>query len=247
MRTIIIAKLLCSIPLTSFARKGDRLVKYNYDHFRSTGNIPEPSDVAYDKETNHLFIVSDHGMLFETDLTGKVIRKAKEGGLDFEGVIIKNGYVYVSDETPGKIYKYRKDDLELMQTYKVSWSGALNRAFESITYNETKNCFVLVSQAPPVIIEYDTSFKELNRYPFNATRDVSSARWHNNSCYILGNKDRTIFECDPLNYRIKQAYLINVLNPEGLDFDSDENVYITSDDLQRLYFFKPMSRTDNKL
>src|SRR6202012_453022 len=115
----------------------------------------------------HFFIVSDHGMLFECDLEGNILRKAPEEGLDFEGVEVTDSFVYVSDETSRKIYKYRKSDLTLVKTYMVTWSGAANKAFESITYNETKKCWVLVSEAPVVIIEYDDKFKELDRYHFH--------------------------------------------------------------------------------
>ena len=45
------------------------------------------------------------------------------------------------------------------------------------------------------------------------------------------------FKCkDP--GKVKEWYKIDVLNPEGLAFDADGNVTITSDNLQRIYFFK---------
>jgi hypothetical protein len=45
---------------------------------------------------------------------------------------------------------------------------------------------------------------------------------------------------------VKEYYDIDVLNPEGLAFDADGNVSITSDDLQRLYFFKNLPTQNNK-
>ena len=226
--------------LCSYNKKGKEVphVKFKYEHFSSLNRIPEPSDIVYDKDTKHFFIVSDHGMLFECDLTGKIIRKADEEGLDFEGVEVTDSFVYVSDETPRKIYQYRKSDLSLVKTYMVTWGGAANKAFESITYNETKKCWVLVSEAPVVIIEYDAHFKELDRHHFHATRDVSGARWYKGAMYLVGNKDETIFKCDPVTYEVLESYKIDILNPEGMTFDADGNVSMTSDDLQRIYFFK---------
>ena len=212
--------------------------KFKFEHFKSLKNIPEPSDVVYDKETNHFFIVSDHGMLFECNLDGSIIRKAEYEGLDFEGVEVKDSFLYVSDESPRKVYKYRKSDLSMVKEYSVSWAGAMNKAFESITYNYAKKCFVLVAQYPTVIIEYNDDFKEINRYKFHSTRDVSDARWYNGDIYLLGSLDETIFKCDPITYEVKEWYKIDVLNPEGLAFDADGNVTITSDNLQRIYFFK---------
>lgn len=213
---------------------------FKYDHSKSLNKIPEPSDIVFDKETGHFFIVSDHGMLFECDLQGNVIRKAAEEGLDFEGVEVRDSFVYVSDETPRVIYKYRKSDLSFVKSYRVTWSGAANKAFESITYNQTKKCFVLISEEPATIIEYDDNFRETERYPFRHTRDVSGARWYNGSMYIIGGKDATIFKCDPTAYEIQAYYKINVYNPEGLAFDASGNMTITSDDLQRIYFFKEL-------
>ena len=211
---------------------------FKFDHFRSLKKIPEPSDIVYDNETGHFFIVSDHGKLFECDLTGAVIRKADEEGQDFEGVEVKDSFIYVSDETPRKVYKYRKSDLALVKIFQVSCGGAANKAYESLTYNYTKKCFVLVSQSPVVIVEYSEDFRELGRHTFNGARDMSGARWYKGKLYLLGGLDETIFECDPASYKVDACYKINVLNPEVIGFDAGGNVVITSDDMQRLYFFK---------
>ena len=238
--TIVVAGVMPVLGLLcSFTHKTKvPHAKFHFEHFKSLKDIPEPSDVVYDKDSKHLFIVSDHGMLFECDLEGNVIRKAAEEGLDFEGVEVTDSFVYVSDETPRIIYKYLKSDLSFIKNYRVTWNGAANKAFESITYNQTKKCFVLVSEAPAVIIEYDDHFRELERYPFKHTRDVSGARWYNGAMYLIGGKDDIVFKCDPTTYAVQEYYNINVYNPEGLAFDTDGNVTITSDDLQRIYFFK---------
>ena len=238
MRAFILCVFFVSPLLLSLRLKDAPHCKFKFDHYRSLKNIPEPSDIVYDKDSGHCFIVSDHGKLFECDLEGNIIRKAEEEGLDFEGVEVTDSFVYVSDETPRKVYKYRKTDLSLVKTYQVTWGGAANKAFESITYNYTKKCFVLVSQQPVVIIEYSDDFHEINRYRFHSARDMSGARWYKGDMYLLGNLDETIFKCDPNTYEVKEWYKINVLNPEGLSFDANGNVSITSDDLQRLYFFK---------
>jgi len=245
MRLAFTIILFCFCNHISAAKAGQTHYKCHFIRVKALKGIPEPSDVAYDKESGHLFIVSDHGYLFECDTNGTIIRKAKKEGVDFEGITIKDGSLYVSDETPRKVYKYRKSDLQLEQVFNVSWAGAMNRAFESIIFNEIKNCFVLIAQEPAVIVEYDTAFKELHRQPFKASRDASGARWHNGYMYLLSNKDRRIFKCDPNTYAPLEDYLIDVLNPEGLDFGPGEEVYITSDDLQRLYYFKNLTEYKN--
>jgi len=236
---------IVAILLLSFKGKVVPNCKFKFEHFKSLNHIPEPSDIVYDSITQHFFVVSDHGILFETDLKGNIIRKASEEGMDFEGIEIKDSFIYISDETPRKVYKYRKSDLSLVKVYQVSWGGAANRAFESITYNNSKNCFVLVSQEPVSIVEYDENFREKERYPFHGVRDISGARWYKDELYLLSNKDDCIIKCNPLTYEPIEFYRINVLNPEGLAFDSAGQVYITSDDLQRLYFFKILPNCNN--
>jgi uncharacterized protein YjiK len=238
MRALLIVVIFVSPLLLSSRLKDIAHCNFKFERYRSLKKIPEPSDVVYDKGTKHLFIVSDHGKLFECDQEGNIIRKAPKEGMDFEGVEVTDSFIYVSDETPRKVYKYRKTDLSLVKEYTVTWGGAANKAFESITYNETRNCFVLVSERPIVIIEYNDEFKELNRVSFHSARDMSGARWYKGAMYLLSSMDETIFKCDPNTYEVQEKYKINVLNPEGLAFDADGNVRITSDDLQRLYFFK---------
>ena len=218
--------------------------KFNHSGFESLNKIPEPSDIVFDKETKLFFIVSDHGKLFECDSNMHIVRKAKAEGLDFEGIEIVDSFIYVSDETPRKVYKYRKSDLSLVATYTVSWGGAANKAFESICYNYRKNCFILVSQQPVTVVEYTTDFKEIGRYKFNGARNIAGARWHNGELYLLSSLDAAIIKCDPLNYLPISYYNINVLNPEGIAFDEDNNVFIVSDDLQRIYYFNKLPTTN---
>jgi len=240
MRKFILIIFFATPLLLSSGLKDIPHCKFKFESFSSLNKILEPTDIVYDKDSKHLFIVSGHGILFECDLTGKVIRKASEEGMDFEGVEVTDSFVYVSDEKPRQVYKYRKSDLSFVRAYNVTWGGASNKAFESITYNATKKCFILVSQYPVFIIEYNDDFKEIDRHHFHGPRDISGARWHNGYIYLLSNLDETIFKCDPTTYDIKEYYKIDVLNPEGMTFDGQENISITSDALQRIYFFKQL-------
>ena len=225
--------------VSSFNFKSVPHHKLKYEHSVST-KIAEPSDVVYDKETNHIFIVSDHnGGLYECETNGKIIRKAKYEGLDCEGVEIKDSFVYVADESGRKVYKYGKAALNLIQTYPLPYTGPRNSGFESITYNETKHCFVLITEKDPTVIyEMDNDFHVLRTKPFKGVRDISSARWYKGAMYLLSDLDAEILRCNPTTYEVEEEFSINVFNPEGLSFDNDGNITITSDNLQRIYYFK---------
>jgi uncharacterized protein YjiK len=186
--------------------------------------------------------VSDHGILYECTADGGVIKKAEKEGMDFEGVEVRDGFIYVSDEKPRKVYKYREKDMELEKVYSVSYAGPMNKAFESIAYNQKKHCFMLVTQQPVVIYEYDEEFQLLNKIPFHDAADVSSARWYDGSVYLLSSKGNTIFKCDPTDYHVIRSYKLDIINPEGLAFDPSGKVVITSDDLQRIYLFNSLPK-----
>lgn len=238
----ILALPLLILPFTSPGRAGKSAHYLKHNVAAALKNIPEPSGIVWDSLTNHLYIVSDHGKLFECDTDGVIIRKAKGEGGDFEAVEVKDSFIYVSDESPRKVYQYRKTDLSLVNTYTVTCGGAINRAYESITYNRTKNCFILVSQQPVVIVEYTPEFKEKGRFRFKNARDISDAKWHNGWLYLLSNLDACIIKCDPQTYEAIEYYKINVLNPEGIGFRRDDKVLIVSDNAQKLYQFNELPK-----
>jgi len=242
MRAFILAVLFCVPFLLSSGLKEVPHCKFKFENFKYLNKISNPSDIVYDKDSKHLFIVSGQGNLFECDLTGNIIRKAKEGGMDYEGVEVTDSFVYVVDARTREVNKYNKSDLFLAHTYNAPSIGTSNKSFESIIYNTTKKCFILVSQSPASIIEYGNDFRETDRHRFSGARDISGARWYNGYIYLLSNLDETIFKCDPITYEVKEYYKIDVLNPQGMTFDADGNVCITSADLQRIYFFKNLPK-----
>ncbi len=233
-----------------FSNKGVELLRATESHILKT--IPEPSDVVFDRETGHLFIVSDRGILFECDMAGKVIRKAPIEGMDFEGVEIKGGFVYVTDEKPRIVFKFRKSDLALVSRYKVKWEGGLNRAYEGITYNYAKNCFIMVAERPATLVEFDTLFHELHRYPLAAIDkrfadlSMAGARWHEGKLFLLSSSASALFNCSPTDYSITSIKRFQMADPEGVDFDGVGNMIITSDNCRKIYYFKNISNINHQ-
>jgi len=242
MRYTRASLLLLSALLLSFKGERDHSSRLTPQDWHTLRHIPEPSDIVYDNINGRCFIVSDHGILYECAADCSVINKANNEGMDFEGVEVKDGFIYVSDETPRKVYKYRESDLGLEQVYSVSYAGPMNKAFESIAYNQKKHCFLMVTQQPAVIYEYDDNFHLLDKIAFHDAGDISSARWYNGSIYLLSSKADKIFKCDPFDYHVIQSYKLDIINPEGLAFDTSGKFVITSDDLQRIYFFNSLPR-----
>ncbi len=218
----------------------DKLPKPEKFPFTSKRNIKvqEPSDVAYNKDSKTLYIVSDNGNLYECDTLGNILREAPSEGWDYEAVEVRDSSVYVSDESARKIIRHSKKDLSIKNVYHVRWHAGRNEGVESLTYNETKKCFVMIAEkGPTTIIEVNADFVSVYEQRFSYARDISSARWYNGYMYLLSDEDHCIFQCDPITYKPIRIFNIDVLNPEGICFDGNGNVIISADDLQRLYYF----------
>lgn len=200
--------------------------------------VPEPSDICLSPDKNTMFIVSDKGMVFQTDLKGKVIKASSVLGTDFEGVYADSAFVYVADETARLVYKLDQQTLEKVGVYEVPYSGARNSGVESLTYNEARKRFVMITEKNPILIfELDGDFKKVNREKFTASRDISAATYHDGFLWLLGDEDRTVFKLDANNYQVLESILINVPNPEGIAFDKEGKMIICGDDTTTLYYF----------
>ncbi len=211
--------------------------------WHKTLSIPESSDVVFDSTNNHLYIVSDRGALYETDTAGIILRKSKLEGLDFEGIDLLGDQLYISDETPRKVYCVNKHTLEQPWVKQIQWGGALNKAYETICYNPVTKRFILIAEAPPVIVEYDTAFNKIDQHYFKYARDINSAKFFNGFVYLLSSKDRKIFKCNATTLEPLESYIINVYNAEGLCFTPQGNIYVVSDDWQRLYYFEAFKKS----
>lgn len=202
--------------------------------------IKETSDLCIDVDFKSFYMVSDNGLLYQTDLQGNVLRQAAIQGIDFEGVYSDSNYVYVLDETARKIIVINKSDLSVHRTVHIPYSGGRNKGYESITFNQARGVFIIITEKEPVyIFELDAQLNKVNEIllPFNV-RDISGVTFHKNYLWFLSDEDRTVFQVNPNTYEKVNSWLIPVINPEGIAFDQEDNLYILSDDMERLYIFK---------
>lgn len=202
--------------------------------------IPEPSDVALSFEGNSLFVVSDKGMLFETDLDGKIIRKANNYfGLDCEGVYADKNFVYVAEEFSRRIAVFSVSDFSLIKMITIPYHGARNKGYEAITYNPTTKKFLLfIEKDPAKIFELDENFNKVNEIDISKLAiDISGASYHNGFLWLLSDEDQKIMKLDPSNYRVLAAWKIPILNPEGITFTKDGKLIIMSDGMKQMFYF----------
>lgn len=202
-------------------------------------NIPEPSDICYNPKTDTFFIVSDNGILFETDKEGQVLRKVNDKGADYEGVFSDDKNTYALSETHRTIAVYDNESLRKIRTLSIPYSGARNKGFEAITFNKSKNSFIVLTEKDPLLLfELDSDFKVKNQIDLAAVAsDISAATWHNDFLWLLSDESMLLLKLNPLTYEVVEKWSLPVINPEGLTFDAAGNLMITCDDMQRIYYF----------
>lgn len=241
--TILFLLLGLGVLQPALGQKVEKLKPLNQYHL----SIPEPSDVCLSADGKSLWIVSDNGLVFKTDLKGQVVSKLPFTAFDLEAVYADGAYVYAVDERTRKVHKLSPLTGNQIRMAEVPYMASRNKGFESLTYNQTKRCFVLITEKDPTLImEADTSFRVFNEVDYKGPSDISSCCWHNGKFYILSDEAHQIWECDPVNYQPERKWDIPVINPEGLAFDQDGNLLIVSDDRGILYNFGPLPSTSIK-
>jgi uncharacterized protein YjiK len=201
--------------------------------------VPEPSDICYNSKTDTFFVVSDDGILFETNIAGDILRKMPEANCDYEAVYADDNFVYAVDETHRTIHLYNPTTLKCSRIVNVPYQGGRNAGYEAFTYNKNNNAFILVSEKNPItLFELDANFNIKNQFDLSIiARDISSASFHNDFLWLLSDEDRTVLKLNPITYEVLEKRLLPVINPEGFAFDKDSNLVITCDDMQRIYYF----------
>jgi uncharacterized protein YjiK len=220
-----------------FSFKADKAVIIKY-HKTFTTPVPEPSDACLSANEQSLFVVSDNGFLYETNLEGKILRKSNVVGIDFEAICLANGLLYISDESARKIYCINPADLNVIKTFNLNYSAARNSGFESIAFNEKSKSFYVVSEKSPVVIRvYNEQFQQMNEINFDVTSDISSACYYQNNLWLLSDEEHLVMQLDE-NFNVFKQFDIRVLNPEGFLFNQQGDLTVISDDMAKLYQFE---------
>lgn len=230
-----IVLVVCLLPLVAFSQKAIKIKPLEKLQLA----IPEPSDMAIAPDGKVAYIVSDNGLLFETDLQGKVLRESSLKGYDFEGVWVDDKTVYVVDERTRKIYQVDRLTLEATGSIEVPYMASRNKGYEGICFNQTVGKFLLITEKDPAqIFEVDlNSGRVTKETEIKKIGDISSITWYNNKIYILSDEDHELWELEPRTYKVERKFNLPIINPEGVFFGLDGKLYVVSDDMAKLFIF----------
>jgi len=234
MKKILFLTLIVLIMVQCKHADAQKLKHTNVIHLK----VKEPSDIALSFDKKHLYIVSDDGILVETDLQGNVLRKTTIELTDAEGVYADATHIYVADESPRLISLFDVKTFEYVKSVYIPYGGGRNKGFESLTFDESKKVFYLITEKDPTwIMVLDEKLNVISQFSLHEKGDVSAATFYKGKLWLLNDERREILVMNVDNKQIDKRYQINVMNPEGIAFLPDGQMIIVSDDRQLMYFF----------
>lgn len=200
--------------------------------------IPEPSDVCLSYSGKSLFIVSDQGALFETDLNGKIIRARKTGLNDCEAVAVRGANeIIVVEERNRRIKIIHQDDFIDKSNITIHFKGKSNSGFEALTSN-AENWYLFTEKNPASIFILSDQLKEIEQKKINVPGDISGATWHEGRLWLISDEMASIYIMSADLTSIDKSFKINVKSAEGIAFIDNGTIAVVSDKDETLYFFK---------
>lgn len=203
-------------------------------------NISEPSGIAYNSKNNTLMIVSDgNSDIFETDLSGNVLRTIPTTSSDMEGITLTKNCdtIFVVEETNRLVTSYLESAVRL-NSFSVDVAAAPNHALEGITRNNANgHLFVINEKQPCMLLEFEGT-NELWRKELKYTSDVSDVYFEapSSSFWIVSDESKKILKLS-YNTNLIGEWMIPVQQEEGITIVNDK-IYIVSDLESKLYVFQ---------
>jgi uncharacterized protein YjiK len=233
MRNLLI--LLVLVQSICFAQKPIKLKPIR----TSSIQIQEPSDVCVSADSKHLYIVSDNGLLAQTDLEGKVEKSVPGNLIDAEAVATDGEFVYAVDEFTRFVNAYKLEDLSFVKSYSFPYGGGRNKAYEAFTFDKERNQFYLFTEHEPTwLFILDSELRIKSQQEFKVNSDVSGATMYQGKLWLLSDESREIWKVNPDNLEIEKRFIVPIINPEGITFLPNGELLIVSDDLEKVFFFQ---------
>ncbi len=202
-------------------------------------SISEPSGIAYNSKNNTLMIVSDaNSDIYETNLTGNVLRTISTTSSDMEGITLSQNCdtIFVVEEKNKLVTAYLLSGARL-NSFLVDVSVNSNHALEGITRNNSNgHLIVLNEKQPSMLLEFDGT-TEIWRKELNYSTDISDVFYEQQSdlFWIVSDESQKIMKL-AYNTNLISEWKIPIKQAEGITIVKD-NIYIVSDVENKMYIF----------
>lgn len=241
--TLIIGLLLVQlVTLSAHAQKAGGFVSLKPSASFNM-EVNEPSDLVWLSSSNRLLAVSDNGYLAEVNLDGSLVRRSPQLGYDLEGLTLTKDGILVVDEMTRR-FTLLEFDFNRIRSFTVPYAGGRNRSFEALATLPDGTVLAFTEKSPIWVFHLDEQFQLIDDFEFLIDlRDVSAINWHDGDLWVLSDEDRALLRCSWPKLEVKASYRLPIINPEGMAFDGSGNLYVCSDDREKLYFFSASNFT----
>ncbi len=204
-------------------------------------NIPEPSGLEIDFNSDFLWTVSDeNSYLYKISTHGQKIDSIKIDGRDLEGVakFNSNQLCLITERDRGLVVL--DSTMKLNKRVLLDLPGELNSGPEGVSYNSlTKKIYVINEKNPKLLLELDENQSITKRYSLNYAKDFSGLYFDETNKYlwIVSDESQTLIKSDTTG-KVIDSYKVDIPQVEGIAIDNEKNlIYIVSDNTECLYVF----------
>lgn len=203
-------------------------------------NISEPSGITY--HNNNLYIVSDqNGVVYQTNLSGKIQKKIKTKFSDLEGISFDThakGFWLVSEEKRRLILI---DSLgNEIEKYKIKGKQKReNSGVEGVCYVKSDSTIFIVNEkSPKQLLKLNRKGEITSAIDLNFAKDISGISTDDkfNNLWIVSDESNSIYNIEKKGELLKK-HKISVAKAEGIVV-TNNRIYIVSDSSNKLYIYE---------
>ena len=256
--TFVAVLLLSASALPALQKKPAKFLGQP-DRFTDIG-VREPSGVAYDTRTKHLFVVGDEGSLVELDKNARVFKtRDVKGNLEDLAVHTPTGNLLLLSEKKSELILYDPARGQELRRWKMSRGkllgeehGEKNAGFEGLAFREDRTregggIFYLLHQSMPEMLIGLTLDLDAPSGPLKASvvsRFILTEKNTKAAAYVpsldrllvlSGKKGIVVLRMDGT---AEAEIKLGGDQPEGMCLDGDGNLWVAEDRGKELLRFK---------
>ncbi len=202
-------------------------------------DIPEPSDIAWNRKNNSLLVVSDaKADIFEIGFDGVVRKTIPVSGADLEGVAASHSgdTLYVAEERKQLVKSFDTEGRQL-NSFPVKVATTENNALEGVAVDSRGHLWVLNEKEPRLLLEFKGT-QELGRIEITHARDLSGICTDDSgdALWIISDESRKIIKISRSGALLAE-WLLPFDKGEGIALVGNK-MYVVNDQDAKLYVFE---------
>ncbi|MDA3813196.1 MAG: SdiA-regulated domain-containing protein [Candidatus Cloacimonetes bacterium] len=204
-------------------------------------DMPEPSGLTYDPNTQTLWTVNDpdNNKIYNISLEGELLETLTFIGDDLEGVAFDTNTLWVADELTSEIINVSLQGEELQRVTLAVSQYSAGSGLEGLCLGDSGEFYLLKEKEPGLFIEVSHDFTTLTETELSFADDYSGIYYDStrDGFWIVSDESEKLYLWDLTN-GVREQYSLNIPKAEGVVFIAETNTfYIVSDSEHKLYKF----------